>query len=62
MKCPVLIMGGGPAGSAKRERKYDAGEETSIPIGSRYHPERASIWEVGDPRVGIDITGDLVRE
>ena len=46
----------------KRERKYDAGEETSIPIGSRYHPERASIWEVGDPRVGIDITGDLVRE
>ena len=44
----------------KRERKYDAGEETSIPIGSRYHPERGRIWEVGDPRVGIDVDGDLI--
>jgi flavin-dependent dehydrogenase len=27
----------------KRERTYD-GDDYSIPIGSRYHPERASIW------------------
>jgi 1H-pyrrole-2-carbonyl-[peptidyl-carrier protein] brominase len=46
----------------KRERSYDQREETSIPIGSRYHPERARIWEVGDPRIGIDVPGDLVRE
>ena len=30
----------------KRERSYDsAGDEYSVPIGSRYHPERAHIWE-----------------
>jgi flavin-dependent dehydrogenase len=29
----------------KRERTYDADEEYSVPIGSRYHPERAPIWQ-----------------
>jgi 1H-pyrrole-2-carbonyl-[peptidyl-carrier protein] brominase len=29
----------------KRERVYDADDEYSMPIGSRYHPERATIWE-----------------
>jgi flavin-dependent dehydrogenase len=28
----------------KRERTYGEGEEFSMPIGSRYHPERAPIW------------------
>jgi flavin-dependent dehydrogenase len=28
----------------KRQRRYDAGDEYSIPIGSRYRPERAAIW------------------
>lgn len=28
----------------KRERRYDDEEIYSIPIGSRYHPERAPIW------------------
>lgn len=46
----------------KRERNYAASEELSMPIGSRYHPERAEIWEVGNPRVGIDVAGDLIRE
>lgn len=29
----------------KRERRYDDEKLYSIPIGSRYHPERALIWE-----------------
>jgi 1H-pyrrole-2-carbonyl-[peptidyl-carrier protein] brominase len=29
----------------KRERRYDVEELYSIPIGSRFHPERAPIWE-----------------
>jgi 1H-pyrrole-2-carbonyl-[peptidyl-carrier protein] brominase len=29
----------------KRERRYDADDQYSMPIGSRYHSERASIWE-----------------
>jgi len=28
----------------KRERSYSEGDEFSMPIGSRYHPERAPIW------------------
>lgn len=28
----------------KRERAYGEGDEFSMPIGSRYHPERAPIW------------------
>lgn len=30
----------------RRERTYDREERYSVPIGSRYHPERASIWAV----------------
>jgi FADH2-dependent halogenase len=29
----------------KRERPYDSEEIYSVPIGSRFHPERAPIWE-----------------
>ena len=29
----------------KRERRYDNEDTYSIPIGSRFHPERAPIWE-----------------
>ena len=28
-----------------RERTYDHEDDYSIPIGSRYHPERALLWE-----------------
>ena len=31
----------------KRERVYGEEDEYSVPIGSRYHPERAGIWEAG---------------
>lgn len=33
----------------KRERTYDNQDTYSIPIGSRYHPERAAIWEPNSP-------------
>ena len=33
----------------KREREYDADEIYSIPIGSRFHPERAAMWEPNAP-------------
>lgn len=39
----------------KRERSYDA-DDYSIPIGSRFHPERAPIWQVGAD------TGDMMEE
>jgi hypothetical protein len=28
-----------------REREYETDDEYSIPIGSRFHPERAPIWD-----------------
>jgi hypothetical protein len=28
-----------------RERLDETWDEDSIPVGSRYHPERASLWE-----------------
>ena len=28
----------------KRQRDYDHADDYSIPIGSRYHPERAALW------------------
>ena len=34
--------------SLKRERNYDS-DEYSIPVGSRYHPERAAFWEANSP-------------
>jgi len=33
----------------KRERDYDHPDDYSIPIGSRYHPERAPLWEPDSP-------------
>lgn len=33
----------------ERERSYKDGDVYSLPIGSRYHPERAPIWKVGSP-------------
>jgi flavin-dependent dehydrogenase len=33
----------------EREQSYESPDLYSIPIGSRYHPERAAIWEVNSP-------------
>ncbi len=33
----------------QREQSYEDGDIYSMPIGSRYHPERAPIWEVNAP-------------
>jgi flavin-dependent dehydrogenase len=33
----------------ERERSYENEDLYSIPIGSRYHPERAPIWEANSP-------------
>ena len=33
----------------ERERSYLSDDRYSIPIGSRYHPERAAIWNVNSP-------------
>jgi hypothetical protein len=33
----------------KRERDYEHPDDYSIPIGSRYHPERAALWEPNSP-------------
>lgn len=33
----------------EREDSYQSGERYSVPIGSRYHPERAAIWEIKPP-------------
>src|SRR6266496_1090328 len=33
----------------EREGSYQSADLYSIPIGSRYHPERAAIWEVSSP-------------
>jgi flavin-dependent dehydrogenase len=33
----------------ERERSYESEDLYSIPIGSRYHPERAPIWEINSP-------------
>ena len=35
--------------TGQREQSYENEDIYSIPIGSRYHPERAPIWEVGSP-------------
>jgi flavin-dependent dehydrogenase len=37
----------------KRTREYDA-EDYSIPIGSRYHPERAPLWAANAPVLGTE--------
>ena len=33
----------------KRTRDYDHEDDYSVPIGSRFHPERAAIWEPNSP-------------
>jgi flavin-dependent dehydrogenase len=33
----------------ERERSYESEDLYSMPIGSRYHPERAPLWEVNSP-------------
>ena len=33
----------------KRERSYESADLYSIPIGSRFHPERAPIWDTSAP-------------
>jgi FADH2-dependent halogenase len=33
----------------QREQSYESEDLYSVPIGSRYHPERAAIWEVNSP-------------
>jgi FADH2-dependent halogenase len=38
----------------KRERDYDHPDDYSIPIGSRYHPERAALWEPNSPVPGTE--------
>jgi flavin-dependent dehydrogenase len=38
----------------KRERDYDHSDDYSIPIGSRYHPERAPLWEPNCPVPGTE--------
>jgi hypothetical protein len=38
----------------KRERDYDHSDDYSIPIGSRYHPERAALWEPNSPVSGTE--------
>ena len=37
----------------ERTREYDAGDY-SIPIGSRYHPERAPLWAPDSPVPGTE--------
>lgn len=43
----------------KRERDYDHPDDYSIPIGSRYHPERAALWEPDSP---VGNTEDWLRD
>jgi flavin-dependent dehydrogenase len=38
----------------QRERDYDHPDDYSIPIGSRYHPERAALWEPNSPVKGTE--------
>lgn len=45
-----------------RDRTYDPEDDFSVPIGSRYHPERANIWANEAPRPGIEVQGDIPAE
>jgi 1H-pyrrole-2-carbonyl-[peptidyl-carrier protein] brominase len=38
----------------KRGRDYDHPDDYSVPIGSRYHPERAALWEADSPVAGTE--------
>jgi len=37
-----------------RERSYDHTDDYSVPIGSRYHPERSPLWEANSPIEGTE--------
>ena len=37
----------------KRERTYESDELYSVPVGSRYHAERAALWEEHDDPTAI---------
>ena len=43
----------------KRERDYDHPDDYSIPIGSRYHPERAALWAPDSP---VETTEEWIEE
>ena len=43
----------------KRERDYDHPDDYSVPIGSRYHPERAPLWEPNSP---VGTTEEWIKE
>jgi flavin-dependent dehydrogenase len=42
----------------ERERSYETIDEYSVPIGSRYHPERAPLWEAASE---IETTEEWMR-
>jgi hypothetical protein len=42
----------------QRERSYEDEDLYSVPIGSRYHPERAPIWVVDSP---LETTESWIR-
>jgi FADH2-dependent halogenase len=43
----------------EREKSYVDGDSYSIPIGSRYHPERAPLWQADSP---VDSTEQWLQE
>ncbi len=43
----------------KRKRDYDHADDYSIPIGSRYHPERATLWA---PDSIVETTEEWIEE
>ena len=43
----------------KRERDYDHPDDYSVPIGSRYHPERAPLWE---PNCPVGTTEEWIKD
>ena len=43
-----------------RERVYGEGDDYSVPIGSRYHPERAPIWNADD--AAVELTEAWMRD
>ncbi|MBA3831089.1 MAG: tryptophan 7-halogenase [Chthoniobacterales bacterium] len=43
----------------KRERQYEHEDDYSIPIGSRYHPERAALWA---PDSSVETTEEWLAE
>ena len=44
-----------------RDRTYGPDGDFEVPIGSRYHPERANIW-VEEPQIGLDMMSEMSTE